>query len=402
AATAPMLAVLDMPGFWDRTMVREHLLPRLARRYAIEGKRQDLLVCAELFGKAPTADHAKKLLAGFEEAYRGRPMAGLPEELLATLRRAGELPLIFRLKLGEESAVGEAIRRLGDAKAKPEERALYARALGERRAPEAVAPLLAAAGPGPEELRKAALGALSAYDEDSVGDRVAEMLPTLDGDVRTSAFGLLASRARWSGRLLDAVEGGRLKRASVPDDVATRLRGSEDTELRARAERLLPSSPPEAGAFRERMEAVEKALKAGSGNPYAGEAIFMARCANCHTLFHKGGKVGPDLTTYQRDNLGTMLLSIVNPSAEIREGFQYYLVATTDDRVLSGFFVDRDTQVVVLRMLDGETVSLRTSQVRAIKPTGQSLMPPGLLDGLSDEQLRDFFAYLRIKQPISK
>ena len=37
-----------------------------------------------------------------------------------------------------------------------------------------------------------------------------------------------------------------------------------------------------------------------------------------------------------------MLLSIVNPSAEIREGYQYYLVQTTDDRVLSGFFVDRD------------------------------------------------------------
>ena len=29
-------------------------------------------------------------------------------------------------------------------------------------------------------------------------------------------------------------------------------------------------------------------------------------------------------------------------------------------------------------------------------------MPTGLLDGLSDTQLRDFFAYLRISQPISK
>jgi hypothetical protein len=28
-------------------------------------------------------------------------------------------------------------------------------------------------------------------------------------------------------------------------------------------------------------------------------------------------------------------------------------------------------------------------------------MPEGLLEGLSDEELRDFFAYLRISQPIT-
>ena len=97
-----------------------------------------------------------------------------------------------------------------------------------------------------------------------------------------------------------------------------------------------------------------------------------------------------------------MLLSIVNPSAEIREGFQNYLVATTDDRVLSGFFVDRDNQVTVLRGLDGENITLRARDIRAIKPAGQSLMPAGLLDGLTEQQLRDFFAYLRITQPITK
>jgi putative heme-binding domain-containing protein len=152
----------------------------------------------------------------------------------------------------------------------------------------------------------------------------------------------------------------------------------------------------------KRIDEIGAILKKGAGNPYAGEATFTARCAQCHKLFFKGGNVGPDLTSYQRDNLGTMLLSIVNPSAEIREGFQYYLVATTDDRVLSGFFVDRDNQVTVLRGLDGENITLRASQIRAIKPTGKSLMPTGLLDGLSEEQLRDFFAYLRISQPITK
>ncbi|MBV8881499.1 MAG: c-type cytochrome, partial [Planctomycetaceae bacterium] len=168
---------------------------------------------------------------------------------------------------------------------------------------------------------------------------------------------------------------------------------------RAGASGTRAGSAPE---FRKRIDEITAILKDGTGNPYAGEATFTERCAKCHKLFFKGGSVGPDLTQYQRDNLGTMLISIVNPSAEIREGYQYYLVATTDDRVLSGFFVDQDNQVKVLRTLEGENVTLRASQIKAIKAAGQSLMPTGLLDGLKDQQLRDFFAYLRITQPITK
>jgi hypothetical protein len=54
----------------------------------------------------------------------------------------------------------------------------------------------------------------------------------------------------------------------------------------------------------------------------------MARCAACHQLFHKGGKIGPNLTAYQREDLGTMLTSILTPNAEIREGFENFTVTT--------------------------------------------------------------------------
>ncbi len=401
AANAEIAALMKSPALWDKPMVFDHLLSRLARRYAVEGKRQDLLLCAQLFHAAPSPRHAGQLLKGLEEAFRGRPMTGLPDELLAGLKKAGPLPLIFRVRLGERDAVAEAVRRLQEGK--PDERILFARAFGELREPSAVAALLAAAsGPVPDELRKASLSSLSSYDDEAIGAQVAALLPKLAGDVRTAAFALLASRAKWSARLLDAVQAGRVKVKDVPDDVATRLRGSEDKPLADLAARVLPVSVPVAAEFQKRIDEVGAVLKGGAGNPYAGEATFTARCASCHKLFFKGGNVGPDLTQYQRDNLGTMLLSIVNPSAEIREGFQYYLVATNDDRILSGFFVDRDNQVTVLRGLDGENITLRAADIRAIKPTGQSLMPAGLLDGLSDVQLRDFFAYLRITQPITK
>jgi putative membrane-bound dehydrogenase-like protein len=403
ASNGDIAALLKSPALWDKPMVFDHLLPRLARRYAVEGKRQDLLLCAQLFHAAPSPRHAAQLLKGLEEAFRGRPVTGLPDELLAGIRKSGDLPLIFRLRLGEADAVGEALRKIQDAGAKAEERLLFARAFGELRDPGAVPVLLAvAAGPGSDDLRKASLSSLSSYDDEAIGAQVAALLPKLAGEVRASAFALLASRAKWSGRLLDAVQSARVKAREVPEDVATRLRASEDKAVAELAAQVLPASVPVAAEFQKRIDVIAAVLKGGTGNPYAGEATFTDRCAKCHKLFFKGGNVGPDLTQYQRDNLGTMLLSIVNPSAEIREGYQYYIVATKDDRILSGFFVDRDNQVTVLRSLEGENITLRAAEIRAIKPTGQSLMPTGLLDGLSDQQLRDFFAYLRISQPITK
>src|SRR5204863_9950773 len=104
AANAEIVALLKQPALWDKPMVVEHLLPRLARRYAVEGKRLDLLLCAQLFEAAPPAKQASQLLKGLEEAFRGRPMTGLPDELLAGIRKSGQLPLIFRLRLGEPAA----------------------------------------------------------------------------------------------------------------------------------------------------------------------------------------------------------------------------------------------------------------------------------------------------------
>jgi putative heme-binding domain-containing protein len=228
-----------------------------------------------------------------------------------------------------------------------------------------------------------------------------ELLPKLTGDVQTAALTLLASRPAWGMRLLDAVQGGKLQRAAVPDDVATRLRGSKDRQVSELAARLLPETAIVAAEYQMRIDEINGVLKRAPGNPYRGETTFLERCAGCHKLFFKGGNVGPDLTAYQRDNLSTMLLSVVNPSVEVREGFQYYTVETKDGRTLSGFFVDRDNQIVVLRGLEGENITLRPSEIQELQPMGRSLMPDGLLDGMTEQELRDLFAYLRISQPIT-
>ena len=128
----------------------------------------------------------------------------------------------------------------------------------------------------------------------------------------------------------------------------------------------------------------------------------MNQCGKCHTLFEQGGKIGPDLTSYKRDDLDTMLLHIVNPSAEIREGYENYLVATTDGRTVSGFLADQNNQLVILRSAEGQTVTLPRDMIEEMQVTQTSIMPEGALKEYNDQQIRDLFAYLRSSQPLNE
>ena len=399
-----VLALFQSPTLWDRPLVREHLLPRLMRRFAVEGRRQDLLVCARLLRAAPSTNHTAQLMKGFEEAYRGRAMSGLPDELLSALAATGHAPLVMRVRQGDAAAVDEALAHIRNAKSKLEDRQLYIRTLGEVRAIEAVKPLLAVAlGEQPVALRKAAFAALTAFDDSAIATDTLAALPKLSSEVRPAALALLTSRAASAVSLLEAVQSRRVDSTLIPPDIAARLRQSKDKAVVGLAVKVFPRAiAATSAALQKRIAEVEVILKRAPGNPYAGEAHFNARCAACHKLFFKGGNVGPDLTAYQRDNLGTLLISILNPNAEIREGYAYVEIETADGRDLGGFLTDRDAQVTVLRGLDGQDITLRAADIRSLEPTGRSLMPEGLLDDLNDEQLRDLFAYLRQSQPFTR
>lgn len=385
-------------ALWERPMVVEHILPRLMRRLAAEGRRADLLECAALLRAAPSPTHTKALMKGFEEAYRGRAMTGLPDELVSAIAAAGNSSLMLRLRQGQVPAVEEALTIVRNPKSP--ERLLYIRAFGELHPPAAAPVLLEiASAEGDLTIRRAAFVSLSAYNDPEIGRKLIALLPGLPTDARGAALSALASRPAWSTTLLAAFDAGL--KLDVPAEVAERLRMHPDPAARERAVKRFPP-PADAGAARERIAKVEAVLQAGTGNPYAGEPIFMNRCGACHTLFFKGGAVGPDLTRYQRDTLATLLPSIVTPSAEIREGFAYVAIETADDRMLAGYIVERDAKVTVLRGVDGQDVTLPQTEIKELRPMGRSLMPDGLLDGLTDQALRDLFAYLRISQPITR
>lgn len=388
---------------WSRKLVREQLLSRLMQRFAATGRRKDLLICARLLKLSPDAEATAQLMRGFEEAFRGRPVGNLPAELAQALSSSGARSEMLALRQGEPAAIDKALRTIADGKADMRERLNYVQTFGEVNQPACVPVLLSALrdsrDPG---LQMSVLTALQSYTGDQIGTEVLRSYSSLSEDVRNVALTLLASRKLWALELLSAVNSARVDRSTVPVDLVRRMTVYRDERVQTLIEKhwgtVAGASTAEMQKQTERLVGV---LKSGSGgDPYLGEKLFQTHCAKCHTLFGKGGQIGPDLTNFKRDDVENMLLNIINPSAEIREGFETLLVTTVDGRTLSGFLVDRDNQVIVLRGADGQSLTIPQAKVDDIERQKSSLMPEGLLKDFSDQQVRHLFAYLRMTQPL--
>jgi putative heme-binding domain-containing protein len=384
-------------------MVNEHILSRLMRRLAEEGREQDLLDCARLLRMAPSDASRNKLMDGFEVAFASRSLAQAPQELIEAIAASGRLSISLRLRRGDSETLPEALNLAGDDKTPLNTRLAIVKCLGELAVPQSVNRLLELSLKDVDpSLRMASISALGSFPDRAIAEAWLKEWKAFPPPVRRSVVGVLSSRTEWAMLLLEAVKAGTIPPDDVPAEIRLGLASRSGGAVGSLAKSLFPDSTATAKGIPEKIASLRALIESGAGNPYAGEAIYQQRCSSCHRLFQKGGNLGPDLTRYQRDNLGTLFISILNPNAEIREGYQFVTLKARDGRTVSGFLVERDARRVVMRGLDGANLVFEQSAVIAVDPVGRSLMPEGLLDGLGDQELRDFFAFMRSAQPVSK
>lgn len=404
-ASAPdaVLGLFADRELWRAPIVHQHILHRLARRFTSTGRPEDLRMTTRLFVLSPGPDATARLTRGFEEATAGSPLPALPDDLVAAMEAAGGESLLIGTRRARPAAVAQAMARIGEEKAPVAERIQLVQVLGEIRSTNAIQALLGLVRDARSmELRRAALGALQAFDDPAIADELLTQLPSHPAVLQPVTLAALASRGRWADPLLQALESGRVPVAAVPTDLARKLKALPGESIARRTARLWPQlRQPTTAELEQEIRRLAEVINLATGSPYPGKKLFLERCGTCHKLFARGGDVGPDLTVYQRADLPNLLLNIVNPNAEIREGYESFQVETRDGRNLSGFLAAQTPRSIVLRTPDGQAVPLERENVSSLTPAGSSLMPEGLLADLSDQQVRDLFAYLRSTQPLN-
>jgi putative membrane-bound dehydrogenase-like protein len=404
-----VLKLVGSADAWNRPLTRTAIVERLARRYLAEGKPDDFATCARLLALAPSPAERERLIKAMEQQMEGQSFAKAPEALAVALKplleeeRPSSALVRLSLRLGLAGAYPLAAARATDSKLPADERADFVRTLGELKRPESLTPLLKLlGGDQPAPVRSATLLALQRYEAPEVGTAIVEQYPKMTAALRDKARDVLVSRPAWVAAMLAAVEKNTLPANDFSLEQVRRIVLHKDAKLNSRAEKLWGRVRPATSREKKgRIMAVSQILAKGTGDINRGKPLATKHCLSCHPLFGEGQKIGPDLTAVDRKNLDVLLLNIVDPSAVIREGYQQYVVNTVDGRVLTGLIAENTPDKVTILDAKGVRTPLTQKEIDSMTRSEASLMPEGILDPLTDQELRDLFAYLR-SEPASK
>ena len=143
------------------------------------------------------------------------------------------------------------------------------------------------------------------------------------------------------------------------------------------------------------------------GDAAKGRAVFFRAgtnsCAGCHRVQGRGQWIGPDLSTigikYGRDEL---IRSILSPSAAIGYSFRSLVLALADGRVITGLPVEETKDRLVIKTAEGQRISLEPRSIEDRRNSDVSLMPEGLAQTMTAQELIDMLEYMTtLRRPVS-
>ena len=149
-----------------------------------------------------------------------------------------------------------------------------------------------------------------------------------------------------------------------------------------------------------RLESILPTL--AGGDVRRGQAVFngsKAACISCHAVGYVGGKVGPDLTAIGQIRTERDLLeSVLYPSLSFVRSYEPMTVATRDGKVINGIPKNEAYGGVVLTVSATEEARIPTDDVEAVRPGTVSVMPAGLDQQLTRQELADLIAFLKSRK----
>ena len=240
-----------------------------------------------------------------------------------------------------------------------------------------------------DPVRLAAMGALARFSSPEVGSEILKRWADFSPRVRTEALAVLLTRADRSLAVLHALQTGTIKTADISAAQVKALRASRDPAVSALAAKVFV---PEAKAA-EVLKTFQPAL-AMAGDAQRGKTVFLERCVACHRAGQDGFALGPDFVTVKTAGKDKLLASIIDPNAEVAPQFIAFQVDTRDDESYTAIIGNETPGNVTLRMANGQEVNLPRTKVKAMKSSGQSLMPEGLANGLTPQSMADLIEFI--------
>jgi putative heme-binding domain-containing protein len=333
-----------------------------------------------------------KMPAGWQEVYA--TLSKSPNEEVR--KQAQKLSAVF----GDAGTLDEMRKTAQDAGRPTEERLKALDSLigkGDPSLPALLQGLLKDPG-----VRETALKGLAGTDDPKTAAAILDAYPSFDQPAKRAAINTLSFRPTSARALMKAVKDGKIPTKDLTAYTVRQLRSFGDKEIDAWTTQIwgvarTSNNQKVAEIAKYKAMLTPEALK--TGDPSAGRALFAKTCMQCHTLYGEGGKVGPDLTGSNRQDIDYLMVNIVDPSAVIAKDYMVSLIYMKDDDVYSGIVTKEDDQTISVTVESGVQV-LQKSDVKEIKHSELSMMPEGLLTPLSKQELINLVTYLRTQSQV--
>jgi len=393
--------------------------PSRAMELALSGV--DSFLARSVTRRAIAADSVGPVLAALEAQPEAANVAPVLEGMLMSLPGRTEMPeewpdLYAKLRQSQSKAVTASAARLalafGDAEVEQEMVAQVRNAKLPRIERLELMDLLVSAKSKAlgaslwdltqdTEIGAEAIRAVAAFPSDDSASQLLRLLgATEDSDRQAAILQTLASRQNYAEALVEALKAGDIPREIVPAYIARQLltvapKRSKFAEFWGFDGENAGEKAALLAKWKDRLPEHYLA-EADLSN---GHLVYQRTCSACHKLYGEGGEIGPNLTGSNRANLDYFLLSVLFPSEDVSEDYKVVTLSLSDGRTLVGNILEENDQVLTFRQVS-QIDRIDRSLVVARQTLDMSLMPAGLLDALSREEVRDLVGYLRTTAPL--
>lgn len=160
----------------------------------------------------------------------------------------------------------------------------------------------------------------------------------------------------------------------------------------------LPKGPGKDWKLEEALKVAEEGMSE-ERDFEQGSLLFRAvRCASCHTMKGEGGSYGPDLTQLgSRFSVKDILEKIIEPSKNISDQYGSQVFQLKDGSSILGKLMGEEDGYYLVSQNPYDPLNskkVRMADVTNRKKSKVSVMPPGTINVLNEEELKDLMAYL--------
>jgi putative membrane-bound dehydrogenase-like protein len=236
--------------------------------------------------------------------------------------------------------------------------------------------------------------------QDTDRQRLENLIPKLSLELQAYIAERMSQREPTASVLLGWIAQGKLRKELLSPNRIRLLATQGSQSGKELIAKIFGSVNVEGTQERDQVvRAMSQRLNAGvHGEAKRGWLVYDRICGQCHVMHERGIEVGPSITANGRGSFEQLLVSVFNPSLVIGDAYRSVTIRTQDGSVITGLLVSKDDQKTVVKTQGGKVVSVPAEEIEIFQQDKKSLMPEGIENQLTPEELADLFALLTLEK----